>query len=184
MTTKTMIEQMAAAWDELWDDELWRTHSPSCCILATRVSIAVLAEHGVKAWALPTQTTLFNRPAVELVDAGVPMDRWPEHAWSIHAGALSPGSGYPGHLWAATDESLIDLSARQWHREGLIESRRSMVVPNELQGSTVGGRFDREDGVTMFVLRSHDRSYRYARDWTSNWQELVPKVLDRMGVLA
>lgn len=181
--TVEVVNDLLGAWDDLWDDELHATHNPACCILATRVTIAVLDAHGIKAWPVPTETDVFNQAAAQLVGARVPIDEWPEHAWSIHAGHGSPGTGYPGHLWAGTDGLMIDLSARQFNRPGRLAFDGAMVLPLELHGPDPV-MCEREDGTLLFVRRTGDRSYRRANDWTRNWQTVTARVLDRMAVNA
>ena len=174
-----MVGLLAGAWDAEWDDRLHREVHPSCCILAARTGIEVLRTLGVKAWPVATEVTVFNRPAAELFAAGNrDVANWPPFAWSIHVGRHSPGNGYPGHLWLATEQFLVDLSARQFHRPGLLRFDKSIILPNELPNV-----FTQDDGTMMMVQPSRDRTYRRANDWLHNWRELVPRVLERADAI-
>jgi hypothetical protein len=178
----TPVDALTAAWTDLWAAELRYKMVPGCCIVATRVGVLALRQHGQKAWPVATVTSVFNRPGDELARAGVPTEQWPEHAWSISAGPGTPTTptasgqrGYGGHLWIGTDHELIDLSASQFHRPGRI----NMPGPQAIPGM---GRWERNDGLIVWVQPNPDRSYRTSMDWRCNWQPILPKILDRMAV--
>jgi hypothetical protein len=169
-----LATRIVVAFDDLWRSGLHRTHDPRCCILAARLAIELLREHGVRAWAEATNTVIFNRAGWELAEREVPHDQWPEHAWSVGATEDAEGSGFPGHVWAAADGWLIDLSARQFHRPVRIHVDGGLIVRNRLgepaRPMVLG------EGPTMLVIgvgRLSTRSYRQARDWSTNWRELV-----------
>lgn len=166
---------MVETWDRLWETALRREVGASCCILATRIAIEALAAAGVKAWAVPTEVVVFNRAGLDMLDARIPVEEWPRHAWSIGVGRFSPGTGWPGHLWAGTDEWMIDLSARQFHRPGLIRVESSIVVQ-------AGARWvDLPHGGAMRIDYTADKSFKQAPDWQKNWRKYLPQMLESVA---
>lgn len=169
---------VAKAWDAWWDEELHAKVDVSCCVLATRCCVKVLQALGVKAWPFPTQTGVFNAAAHELADAGIPVEVWPAHAHSVGTAYVPLSRGFPGHLWAMTERYLLDLSARQFHRPGLITVTSSYVAPNDPDDR---GRFTFRDplGQWITVVPTGNRSFVHGPDWVRNWRDLVPELLDR-----
>lgn len=164
------VVDVAARWDDLWERELRHTHAVNCCVLATRVAIIALGERGVTAWPIPTITTWVNAPARACIEAKVPKEQWPEFAWSIQAGPVRGAVGYPGHLWAGTSTWMVDLSARQFHRPGKIDSTRALVVPRGY------GVLDLPGGGALVVVEHNDHTYRRANDWRVNARPVAARL--------
>lgn len=93
------------------------------CILTTRIGIEVLDRFGLKARPQPVHVLVQNMKAYHLGEQRVPVDTWPDDAWSV---GVSPGQEprprhWPGHLVIMLRQPgqprvLIDLTADQFDR--------------------------------------------------------------------
>lgn len=174
-----IVMAVADAWDEWWDDELHKRIGANCCVLTARVAIKTLAALGVKAWPLATETVIYNHAGAALWQAKVPIEQWPEHAWSVGALRSSPttDNGYAGHIWAATDEWVVDLSARQFHRPGRIEISTALVATNTpLPNGDYCWAFP---GAVIIAHPFTDRSFVNGPDWLRNWRDFTPELIER-----
>lgn len=169
------------AWDAWWEEPggLGERLNPNCCILATRLACKVLGRFGIPAWPVPTVTAYLNVLAEQCLRANMPVEAWPEGAWSIGVGEHATGPGYPGHLWMATANWMLDLSARQFDRplKGL-RAPGSMMLPRphpfrEPVGARIPG------GVLVTLAPLHDFSYRSAPDWRERWRTFADEFLAR-----
>src|SRR5262245_6272683 len=190
MSDREIVQAMADAFDEWWHDELSGLLRVDCCILCARLSILTLKGFGVKAHPIATEVIITNPQSRELIEVGTPLDAWPDWAWSIGVGSYSSGSGWPGHLYAATDELLIDLSARQFDRPGRLHFPRSLVIDRARLRTMVDGcwLFVDERKQALMITTTTDRRYRNTPDWTVNPRPLVAELtrrtrmkLDRSG---
>lgn len=140
---------------------------PDCCILGARVTVGVLGYFNITAKALPCHALVANDEAAQLIATEVPTTEWPTSAWSIGTHTEPrPGGGYAGHVIARTASgTLVDLSARQFHRTGRIEVdgprvwRADVIEERE-------GLFIVHDGGTWWRFEpTRDRTFRNTPDW-------------------
>jgi hypothetical protein len=71
------------------------------CISSSRILLEVLQRRGISGRVMPVSAGAFNETAARLVLDGVPMQEWPDEAWSVGIGAIAevgPQGGWDGHL--------------------------------------------------------------------------------------
>lgn len=93
------------------------------CILTSRIGLGVLERFGLKARLQPVHVLAQNIAAYHLAHQQVPVEQWPDDAWSVGVG---PGMEarprhWPGHLvivlrQPGSPRVLIDLTADQFDR--------------------------------------------------------------------
>lgn len=98
------------------------------CIVSTRLGLMVLEAVGIKARAQAVHVLVMNLKAWRLSQDRVPVEQWPDDAWSVGVNDRAEGTGWSGHLvvMARTLETprlLIDITADQFDRPA-----RDMVV--------------------------------------------------------
>ena len=188
MTAAYQVDDVLDAWLDVRRVET----RPDCCILATRTLGAVFERLNGWSWeALPCASLAANAAAVELLEARVPVEEWPEVAWSVGVdddpADVNPGR-YAGHLVLVLDTGaglqLVDGALGQFSRP-----HRGLVVPEMV-------RFDIEDAWapvhsvefeagTKVMWRPSKRlgkSHRVAPDWTRNWRDLADAVETRLDI--
>lgn len=137
----------------------------NACILAARVTSLVLDYYNITNRVIACETFVFNQAAIKQLELNTPTGEWPPEAWSIGVTSDSPGGEYGGHLIVKTDELLIDLSARQFHRPGRI-SINGPRVWDEVFVTDDGRYMVNEDDVwVMYVPATHLAPYRNTPDW-------------------
>lgn len=145
------------------------------CVLAARIGAGVLDYFGVGNRVVPVEMMVFNDAAAEELKADRPIEEWPPEAWSIGITRDAPGPGYAGHLLIETEEGrLVDLSARQFDRRGLLDIDGPRVWESDevvLTGLRPGERIAHEPNVTWLWTPFSDASYRRAPDWRSGAED-------------
>ena len=85
------------------------------CIATTRVLIDTAREFGIPLRPWAANAKVFTDTAWELARAGVPLDQWPDGAWSISIDRRNSGAGV-GHIVALSPARMIDASIDQTAR--------------------------------------------------------------------
>jgi hypothetical protein len=130
--TTDLVKRYRDAWLE-WSRRPDFPLAPDHCINGTRIAVDVLTELGVRCRPVSVDVRVYNRFAVELYTAGVPIRQWPVHAHSIGTDLDNERSGqWGGHLIVEGDGWLLDVSARQFHRPGLVEVDRPLMIEGML----------------------------------------------------
>lgn len=130
---------LALAWSHV--KVTWEVpDEQGACISATRVGIEVLQRLGLKAKPFPCQLTVANLAAVRLIFDRVPVEEWPDEAWSLGVFARSDGDRlWNAHLaiewWAKETRGLCDLDLARYARpeHGVIARATSLRVPKGLE---------------------------------------------------
>jgi hypothetical protein len=150
---------------------------PSHCILAARAATETARYFGVTLRERAVSVLVANAKAWELINADVPVDEWPDDAWSIgidpHDERNAAMRGYAGHVITESPRYLLDLSAPQFNRP-----RRGLYVEDPLLAPRGDDPADAwtygdERGTRLVYRPMDDRSYRKMPDWTNrlNWRE-------------
>jgi len=181
-----MIPQPVRDLADMWSE--WQVSGdgfpfgPAHCLNGTRVAIGVLRHFGVKATPFPVRMMMFNRTAWDLYQAGVPVDEWPKKAWSIGIGFdKGRGPGWDGHLMCEGEGFTLDISARQFHRPGLIDIPGPIVLPGNLPHEARGFIQLDEGRLSAIVERSDDWSYKFAPGWARLQEVEIAETIRRMG---
>lgn len=132
--SKAIAHALAEAWDE-WSRAasfpFMRSQQRGYCVNATRVGIQALRAFGV--FAKPASVTLvvLNQAADQLARAGVPVEQWPAHAWSVGVGYgdNAVNGGWDGHLLIDGGDWALDLSGEAYERQGRIDIRGPLLLP-------------------------------------------------------
>jgi hypothetical protein len=155
-----VFDALVAAWEREIAPHVRR----DCCILAARATSLVLDYYGIPNKVVPCEVFIANDAALTELDKGnADFTTWPEGAWSMGAGGLSPGEGYAGHVVVNAAQRVIDLSAGQFHRAGRINIDGPRVWNSgAMQGNSL---VILEHGVWMLFTPTRDRTYRNTPDW-------------------
>lgn len=101
------------------------THAANSCIETTRLLISVLARIGVRATPVAVDVDVFNAAAYRAREDHLATEEWPADAKWLRIAPTGDPNGWPGHLVAIVKvdgtRRLIDASASQFHRPGLLE---------------------------------------------------------------
>ncbi len=151
----------------LWHDEFAQLFEQSACIAASAVLFEAATYFGREATILPVDTIAANAPAIELIDAHVPIDEWPDEAWSVgtsHDERCGIPGRYDGHVVCIVDGVLVDLTAGQMSRP-----QRGLLVPEVIvaDGDVLHeGEIDLPGGNRVtYVARPEQTGWRRAPDW-------------------
>lgn len=165
------------------------TNGPRSCIASTRVGLAVLKAHGIKAWPVACRVDVMNARARAVYEGEMAQDE----AVALGAKHLSiEGTGelrftglrdWDGHLVIETKDSadtavVIDLSLDQMARpEAGIRLKPVAFAP--LDGWPCAWV---ENGVTVAYRKIESRAYRQARDWThrERWEPIVARIMEEV----
>jgi hypothetical protein len=164
---------------------------PSACILGTRVLTEALAYFGVSARPTPVRVLATNRAGLSAMEAGLPVDQWPDEAWSVGVDDRHPDHDlaatvsrrrFPGHLVAVADGWLLDPTAEQLNRpaRGLwVEGTVGAPVPEPWSDEAPMVLVDEDRGTTLVYspspLRPH--TWQQAPDWRKGVADLVAAVI-------
>lgn len=119
------------------------------CITAAALTRHVLTRFGIPGVrVVGVDFAAFNPLAWELMQAGVPMDRWPDHASAVNTGGTdeTDDTGWDGHALAYIPSKvdgrsawIIDPSATQFSEPGQLTLRplRARVPAHFLAGEPV-----------------------------------------------
>jgi hypothetical protein len=156
-----------------WQRDVAPYVRPDCCILAARVTSAVLDYYGIGNKVLPCEAIVYNDAAIaELEKGNSDFKQWPAGAWSIGAGRYSKGKGYAGHVIVHTDGgNLVDLSAAQFHRPNLIEIDGPRIWSEGVRDYAGVSFIVRDNGCTIGFNVTRDASYRTTPDWRKGREE-------------
>ena len=173
------------------------TLAKSRCILATRTLIEVADYYGIPAEPVVTTCGVYNRAALELRDAGVPVSEWPAHAYSVGTSpspnhALGNKGGFDGHLIAIIDGHLIDAATTQFARPAYgIELPAPICIPlphDWVPGSVVALQDTAGDGdwncVAIYERETVHADYRTAPDWRRNYRRPAAAVIRTLKAAA
>lgn len=180
-----IVLAMAGAWSA-WQDEPGFPFNKDHCVNGTRVATRALPRLGVRARPVSVEFLLFNRFAWDLWHAGVGVDDWPAHAWSLGVGSSGPVSSDPkgedrwdGHLICEGAGWTLDISARQFNRPGRIVVPEPLVIPDNLprKGHAI---YTDEHGQRLFIGRwPANNAWREARGWLRLHQAEVNEIVSR-----
>lgn len=146
---------------------------PNHCILGARVAVEVGRYFGVPITERSTDTLVANALAWKLIGEAVPVEEWPDEAWTIGVNHESPGNGYPGHVIAESEHFVIDLSAAQFARTKKGIKGEALLAPKldgfDWSASLVISSAD--DGTVIVYKPMTDTTYKTAPDWRNrlNW---------------
>lgn len=181
---------MADAWDK-WSREpsfpFARQGTTGYCINATRIGVEALRVLGIKAKPASVQMLILNAAADQLARAGVPTDRWPEHAHSLGLGMgddFTPGAGWDGHLVIDGFYFTLDLSGEAYARPGRITLDGPLVLPPL---PALGERkvWKVASHVIVVDRAPHHNAWRSATGWTRRHREheleLVARTRSELG---
>jgi hypothetical protein len=183
MTQTEIVQVVADSW-RAWQDEPGFPFTPDHCINGARVAMRTLHTFGVKAKPMSVRFTLFNRFAKDLFDAGFGPDEWPDHAWSLGVGPdaqKGDGGGWDGHLMLEGDGWTLDVSARQFHRPGLIRVERPLLLWENLPGWPRLINFTDEHSQWWTLGRwPSNNGWRNAPGWFRLHEAEMAELTDRM----
>jgi len=122
-----VLEEVTKQW------VLWRKNNniqKNSCILACNFAHQLLIRLGLEHEVIPVGTTVFNRKGWEMF--GIPANRLPDDAWTVHCSSQTTGSGFGGHTVIHTKNYFLDLTALQFSRpEHEIFVGETLIVPLE-----------------------------------------------------
>lgn len=184
-----VCDALTDAYDELVRPNVGR----AACILASLVAEEALCYFGVPATAVDCDVIVYSRKAWELQGADVPVEDWPDDAWSIGCveGLVSPRPGWydGGHVLVVTDRErlLLDLTAGQFSRPdhampvadavAVTETARVLLSTTdgrETYGSTAA------HGVVFLWTFTARRDFRHTREWKVNAPKFAGPVIRSM----
>lgn len=161
------VEALAVAWRE-WSREPGFPFSPDHCVNGTRVAIHVLRRFGVKARPASVEVRVYNDFAFGLWLNDVPAPEWPPYAWAVGVGCpeqvAEPGR-FAGHLVAAGDGFVLDLSAGQFHRPGRIALDGPAVFPAGLPPDGQWLHVHQGDVHYLLARAEANNAWRQAPGW-------------------
>lgn len=168
MTDLELVAAVAQAWHE-WSDDPGFPFTPSCCVNGSRVARDVLAHFGVPSKPVSVQFVLFNKRGWECYEAGMNVWQWPEGAWSVGVGPEREGLGpdrWNGHLVLEGGGWTLDISARQFHRPGLIPIDNPLVMPVNLPPDERWLTSHGAHGLVLMIARfPANNAWRQASGW-------------------
>lgn len=161
MTEDQLIRLMAQEWPEIAEGL-----KPNHCIIAARVAVEVGRYFGIPIEARAVDAIAYNKSGGEMMTRGVPLDEWPEEAWSVGIVKGIPGPGYDGHVIAESPRFILDLAAGQFNRPWrALDCPGPIVIekPEEYDPAVVKAT----RGDTTIVYRSEvgGRRFMGAPDW-------------------
>lgn len=158
---------------------------PSSCIASTRIGIDVLRGFGLRSYPIATRVVAYNAAAARLVTARVPVDEWPDEAWSvgIQGSGVSKAGEWDGHLVIGLRDSdgregVLDLSADQMSRptRGLEITPILFHPPTWPFGATLA------NGVVIAYGKIKSRSFKSSPDWSKDRaRPSVLAIMDRLN---
>lgn len=165
-------------------EEVLKEFHADSCIASVKILSEVLDYFGHSSEPLPVIVCVFNAPAFQSLTAGIPMEDWPEEAWSV--GITGTGESkekrWDGHLVAMVDGKwLVDPSLDQASRPA-----RNITMSPVVLDATEWNEHDRKDtwswqradGVTlMYKLMPKPGMWRNAPDWTSKRESARRRVV-------
>ena len=168
MSAPVVVIELARAWHD-WQQQDSFPFRPDHCINGTRVAVRTLERFGVRAHPVSVQFLLFNRFAWELYNAGVPVDDWPEHAWSLGVGPreeIRDEDHFDGHLVCEGEDWTLDISAGQFDRPGRIVVPGPKVFHQRLPFGEQFVTFGDSHGQLLAIARwPENNSWRLAGGW-------------------
>lgn len=147
----------------------------------------MLSALGVDHKPLPCAVWAANAAGLALADAKVPVEEWPEEAFSIGVDPdyTPPGptrlDQWWGHLCIAGSDWLMDLTAQQFHRpqRGVIVEGGLLVtdLPVDLtKDNTQMLEADLRGGGTIrYISRNELARWRMSSAWR---QDVAPQIID------
>lgn len=180
------VRTLATVWSE-WSHEPDFPYTRDHCINGTRVAVETLRHFGIKAKPLSVVVLVFNQTAWDLFKQGVPVTEWPPHAWSVgidqHTNTASDNR-FAGHLVAHGDTWLLDISAGQFHRPGLIHSPDALVLPvtEPIRPGAEGWWDHTDEHHNTWLMRPtpHVNDWRTAGGWTRIDHDVVKETITRI----
>lgn len=174
-----VYDALAEAWPEIG-----RGYKRNACILASRAGTLALEYFGVESEAMPMKCIAFNRLALEFFEHKVPVQLWPDAAWSVGMAPSQGGdaSGYEGHVViVASDDTIIDLTVMQMsrpHKALVIE--RPLIITTD-NGVVKGNELWVEhDGIPICYSPFVDESFERVPDWKINGPKAAGPLIRRM----
>lgn len=170
----------------LWHDEFAGRFQPSACIAASAVLFEAATYFGHDANVLAVDTIAANPEAIAQLDAGTPVDDWPDEAWSVgtsHDERCGIPGRYDGHVVCIVDGTLVDLTAGQMSRP-----KRGLVIPEVIvaDGSLASeGEIDLPGGHRItYVARPEQTGWKRAPDWKRRSATAGPFIRQLRALLA
>jgi hypothetical protein len=166
------------------------------CILACNFARQMLIRLGVEHQVLPVGTTVFNRKGWEMF--GIPANRLPDDAWTVHCSSQTTGSGFGGHTVIHTENYFLDLTALQFSRpdheifvgETLLVPLKNMEVfergsePHAIHLAFSTNKFwtfPIGSGLYSYYLEEWNTIYQKSPDWKISARELgIPSIIEEM----
>lgn len=155
------------------EETLARYANPNSCVATTRVLLAALRNLGVRAKPYAVGVLVFNKAGWELSEQQVPIEQWPDEAWTLGVTATGAVSGkrWDGHLIAVAADPV---AARWWLLDGSLDqlSRpakgivlRPLAMPLQVPGQPI--TFTDESGTRVIYASPQSAGrWRDAPDWT------------------
>lgn len=188
-----VLEEVSKQWVS------WRRKNKirdNSCILGCNFAHQMLIRLGVEHRVLPVGTTVFNRKGWEMF--GIPANRLPDDAWTVHCSSQTTGSGFGGHTVIHTENYFLDLTALQFSRpdheifvgETLLVPLKKMQVfergsePHAIHLAFRTNRFwtfPIGSGLYSYYLEEWNTIYRKSPDWNISAKELgIPNIIEEM----
>lgn len=162
------VDALARVW-QAWQERETFPFAPDHCVNGSRLAVEVLRRRGIKARPMSVRFMLFNRFGWDMYSRGLPVEQWPEHAWSLGVAESNEPEKpmkWHGHLMVEGDGWTLDLSARQFHRPGKIISPGPLLVPIKLEADGGWAIFtDEYQQVLMANRWPENRAWRRAPGW-------------------
>jgi hypothetical protein len=162
--------------------------APNACVLAGRVATEVFTYFGVRHRLLPVGVAALNDRALVEIEAGRPIDEWPDEAWSVGVGkgaVVADVPGWAGHLVAVVEGNVfVDLTAEQLDRPfQALEVGGPLVVDGtefeivSYPGLFSGMAIDVKQGRYVWWPEPDNVSYRRVRDWRVHGKKFAGPVI-------
>ena len=184
---EAVIPDPVRALAKVWRDYTYEPDFPLLpdhCVNGTRIATAVLEHFDVAAEPVSCRWIIFNRRGFSAFQIGMPLSAWPPDAWSVgvadgHTAALGK---WNGHLVTEGDDWTLDLSARQFHRDNLIDIDRPSMIPGRLPREE-WQEFVNPDGTVIVGQRWPENTgwvNAPGWQWTEHNQRVRDEVIARM----
>ncbi len=178
MIAPKLVHALAEATPEDWgvnaEDGLGR------CIEASKYATLLFRSERIDCQAIAADALAFNALGIKLMDANVPMDSWPDAAWSVglecervvQANSTNePGRkrGFGGHVVVVGADWFLDLTAIQ-----LARPKKLIIIPGAIVGPYRPGDtgWVRRDlpvgGALQYRFRPEFKSWRTTHAWRAN----------------
>lgn len=150
--------------------ETLRQFSVTSCVASTRVLTDVLQYFGHSSEPLPVTVVAMNEGALEQLHQGVPVEDWPQDAWSVGVvgTGVSENKRWDGHLVAIVDGKwLVDPSLDQASRP----QRGLKLDPCVLDATSWTDKAQRatwrsENGIVLvYQQMTNPGNWRSSPDW-------------------